>query len=143
MHRYNWHAEKYIPVLMTYGFTLHIIRVARYLRDGTADLSQIILPLVDLPLAILMVYCAIAMIVAWREFFQTFDLRSNWRKVTYWLIAVYITGSIPGHVIFLTLGNTAYFDFFPWSFSVILLVVYPAIIAYFFSLKPRRADEMS
>ena len=87
MHRYNWHAEKYIPVLMTYGFILHIIRVARYLRDGTADLSQIILPLVDLPLAILMAYCALAMIVAWREFFQTFNLRANWRKVAYWLIA--------------------------------------------------------
>ena len=41
---YVWHAEKYVPLLMTYGFTLHIIRVAIYLRDGTANLSQIILP---------------------------------------------------------------------------------------------------
>src|SRR5215208_5573421 len=87
MNRYVCHAEKYVPLLMTYGFTLHIIRVALYLRDGTADLSQIILPLVDLPLAIMMIYCALAMIVARREFFQTFDLRANWRKVAYWLIA--------------------------------------------------------
>ena len=65
-----WHAEKYVPLLMTYGFTLHIIRVAIYFREGTANLSQIILPLVDLPLAIMMAYCALAMIFAWRQFLK-------------------------------------------------------------------------
>jgi hypothetical protein len=136
MNRYVWHAEKYVPLLMTYGFTLHIIRVAIYLRDGTADLSQIILPLVDLPLAILMAYCAFAMILGWRQFFQVFEIHSTWRKVIYWIIAIYIAGSIPGHIGFLVFGNIAYFDFFPWWFSVILLFAYAAIIAYFFSLKP-------
>ncbi len=135
MNRYVWHAEKYVPLLMTYGFTLHIIRVAIYLRDGTADLSQIILPLVDLPLAIMMAYCALAMILAWRQFFQVFEMRSTWRKVLYWIITVYIAGSVPGHISFLVFGNTAYFDFFPWWFSVILLFAYGVIIAYFFSLK--------
>jgi hypothetical protein len=48
MNRNIWHAEKYVPLLITYSFTLHIIRVAIYVRDGTANLSQIILPLVDL-----------------------------------------------------------------------------------------------
>lgn len=121
---------------MTYGFTLHIIRVAIYFRDGTANLSEIILPLVDLPLAIMMAYCALAMVIAWRPFFQAFEMRSLWRKVIYWIIAFYVAGSVPGHLSFLMFGNTAYFDFFPWWFSVILLFAYGAIIAYFFSLKP-------
>lgn len=136
MNRNIWHAEKYVPLLMTYGFTLHIIRVAIYLRDGTANLSQIILPLVDLPLAIVMAYCALAMIIAWRQFFQMFEMRVTWRKVIYWIIAVYIAGSVPGHIRFLAFGSTTYFDFFPWWFSVILLFVYAAIIVYFFTLKP-------
>ena len=130
-----WHAEKYVPLLMTYGFVLHIIRVAIYLREGTANLSQIILPLVDLPLAIMMAYCALAMIIAWRPFFQRFQMRVTWRKVVYWIIAVYITGSVPGHIGFLAFGSTTYFDFFPWWFSAILLFVYAAIIVYFFTLK--------
>lgn len=134
-------AEKYVPLLMTYGFTLHIIRVAIYFRDGTADLSQIILPLVDLPLAIMMAYCAFALIRSWRQFFQVFEIRSTWRKVVYWMITFYIAGSVPGHIGFLVFGNTVYFDFFPWWFSVMLLFVYAAIIAYFFSLKPSPAAE--
>ncbi|MCI0555095.1 MAG: hypothetical protein L0287_29450 [Anaerolineae bacterium] len=133
---YIWQAEKYVPLLMTYGFTLHIIRVAMYFRDGTANISQIILPLVDLPLAIMMAYCALAMIIAWRQFFKVFEMRSTWRKVIYWIITGYIAGSVPGHIGFLVFGITAYFDFFPWWFSVILLFAYAAIIVYFFTLKP-------
>jgi hypothetical protein len=38
MNQNIWHAEKYVPLLMTYGFTLHIIRVALYVRDGTEAL---------------------------------------------------------------------------------------------------------
>ena len=136
MNRYVWHAEKYVPLLMTYGFTLHIIRVAMYFRDRTANLSQIILPLVDLPLAIMMAYCALAMIIAWRQFFQMFEIHVTWRKVIYWIVAVYIAGSVPGHISFLAFGSTTYFDFFPWWFSVILLFFYAAIIVYFFTLKP-------
>jgi hypothetical protein len=130
-----WHAEKYVPLLMTYGFVLHIIRVAIYLRDGTANLSQIILPLVDLPLAIMMAYCALAMITDRRQFFQMFEMRATWRKAVYWIIAFYIAGSVPGHIGFLAFGNTTYFDFFPWWFSAILLFVYAAIVVYFFTLK--------
>ena len=39
---------------------------------------------------------------------------------------------------FLMFGNTAYFDFFPRWFGVILLFGYGAVIGYFFSLKPGR-----
>lgn len=134
--RYVWHTEQYVPLLMVYGFTLHIIRVATYLRDGIADLSQIILPLVDLPLAIMMAYCALAMIIGWRHFFQRFEMRDTWRRLIYWMIAFYITASVPGHISFLVFGSTTYFDFFPWWFSVIILFVYAAIIVYFFTLKP-------
>ena len=80
MNRYVWHPEKYVPLLMTYGFTLHIVSVAIYLRDGTANLSQIMLPLVDLPLAILTAYCGLAMILAWRQFFQVFKIHSTGAK---------------------------------------------------------------
>ena len=141
MNRNIWHAEKYVPLLIRYGFTPHIIRVAIYFRDGTANLSQIILPLVDLPLAIMMRYCALAMIFAWRQFFEVFEMRSPWRKVIYWIITVYIAGSVPGHIGFLMFGSTAYFDFFPWWFSVILLFAYAAIIVYFFTLKPNDSSR--
>lgn len=143
MDGYVWHTEQYVPLLMVYGFTLHIVRVATYLRDGIADLSQIILPLVDLPLAILMSYSALAMIVAWRQFFQRFEMRGTGRKVIYWMIAFYITASVPGHIRFLAFGNTTYFDFFPWWFSVILLFVYAAIVMYFFTLKPNDNFRMA
>jgi hypothetical protein len=136
MKHYLWHTEQYVPLLMVYGFTLHIIRVATYLRDGIADLSQIILPLVDLPLAIMMAYCALAMIIGWRQFSQRFEMRDTWRRAIYWMIAFYITASVPGHIRFLAFGSTAYFDFFPWWFSVIILFVYAAIVVYFFTLKP-------
>lgn len=92
-------------------------------------------------LAIMIAYCAVAMIFAWQQFFKVFEIGSTWRKVIYWMITVYIAGSVPGYISFLMFGNTAYFDFFPWWFSVILLFAYGAIIAYFFSLKPGRIIE--
>jgi hypothetical protein len=136
-----WYVEKTVPLLMMGGFMVHLIRLAQYLQNGTADLSLILLPQVDLVLTLLMIYCSIIMIGLWRRFFRVFKMSANWRKVVYWMITFYITASIPGHISYLAFGDTSYFNFFPWWFSPIIMVVYIAFIMYFFSLKPVRVDE--
>jgi hypothetical protein len=92
---------------------------------------------VDLVLATLMVFCAAALILRHREMAAAYDIASVSRRIGYWLITFYITASIPGHLLFLTSGNTAYFDVFPWWFSLIIEPVYVLIIAYFVTLAPR------
>lgn len=135
-----WYVEKTVPLLMMGGFMVHLIRLAQYLQYGAADLSLILLPQVDIVLTLLMIYCSVIMIGLWRRFFRLFKMSAT-RKVVYWLITFYITSSIPGHLSYLASGNTSYFDFFPWWFSPIIMVVYVAFILYFFSLQPVRTDE--
>ena len=118
---------------------IHLINLGRYLHFGEADLSSILLPIVDLPLSLLMLYCSIALLVFYKRFFMIFDMQPKWRKSVYWLIVFYITASIPGHVRFLIFGDTAYFTFSPWWFSPIIMVVYILFIMFFFSLR-RRED---
>ena len=137
MNRNCWHVEKVVPLLMMTGFMIHLINTARYVHFGEADLSSILLPLVDLPLSLLMLYCSIALLVFNKRFFTIFDMQAKWRKSVYWLIVFYITASIPGHVRFLIFGDTAYFTFFPWWFSPIIMVVYILFIMFFFSLRRR------
>ena len=137
MNRNCWHVEKVVPLLMMTGFMIHLINTARYVHFGEADLSSILLPLVDLPLSLLMLYCSIALLVFNKRFFTIFDMQAKWRKSVYWLIVFYITASIPGHVRFLIFGDTAYFTFSPWWFSPIIMVVYILFIMFFFSLRRR------
>ena len=141
MNRNCWHVEKVVPLLMMTGFMIHLINTARYVHFGEADLSSILLPLVDLPLSLLMLYCSIALLVFNKRFFTIFDMQAKWRKSVYWLIVFYITASIPGHVRFLIFGDTAYFTFFPWWFSPIIMVVYILFIMFFFSL--RRTEDIN
>ena len=139
MNRNCWHVEKVVPLLMMTGFMIHLINIARYVHFGEADISSILLPMVDLPLSLLMLYCSIALLVFNKRFFTIFDMQAKWRKSVYWLIVFYITASIPGHARFLISGDTAYFTFFPWWFSPIIMVVYILFIMFFFSLR-RRED---
>ena len=141
MNRNCWHVEKVVPLLMMTGFMIHLINIARYVHFGEADLSSILLPLVDLPLSLLMLYCSIALLVFNKRFFTIFDMQAKWRKSVYWLIVFYITASIPGHVRFLISGDTAYFTFSPWWFSPIIMVVYILFIMFFFSL--RRTEDIN
>ncbi len=62
---------------------------------------QFLLPLADLPLSILMVYCAFILIVFHRRFFQNFGMTRTSRKLVYWSVTLYIAASIPGHVMLL------------------------------------------
>ena len=62
MNKTSWHIEKIVPLLMMGGFMIHLINLGRYLRFGKAELSFILLPTVDFPLSILMVYCAVILI---------------------------------------------------------------------------------
>ena len=137
MNRNCWHVEKVVPLLMMTGFMIHLINIARYVHFGEADLSSILLPMVDLPLSLLMLYCSIALLVFNKRFFTIFDMQAKWRKSVYWLIVFYITASIPGHARFLISGDTTYFTFFPWWFSPIIMVVYILFIMFFFSLRRR------
>jgi hypothetical protein len=136
--RRTWYVEKIAPLLMMSGFLLHLIRLAQIFQFGAADLSVIVLPAVDLVLALLMTYCSIIMMVFRRQFFGVFDMSATWRKTVYWIVTVYFTVSIPGHLHYLMTHDTAYFNFFPWWFSLFIMTVYVGIIAYFFTLKPAR-----
>jgi hypothetical protein len=129
------YVDKIVPLLMMGGFMVHAINLATYIQFGATALNRILLPAADIFLAFMMVYCAVGLIVFHKQFFAAFRLISVWRKVSYWIITFYITASIPGHFMFLVLGNTSYFDFFPWWFSPIIMVVYVLFISYFLSLK--------
>ena len=114
---------------------VHLINLGRYIHFGKAELSFILLPVVDFPLGLLMLYCAIILIFRYKQLFAIFDMSAIWRKVVYWLITFYIAMSIPGHVSFLSSGDTTYFDFWPWWFSPIIMVVYILFIIFFFTLE--------
>jgi hypothetical protein len=62
-------------------------------------------------------------------------MRTPQRKLGYWLITGYIVVSLPGHIRFLATGDTAFFDAFPWWFSLVVLVVYVLIVAYVLTLR--------
>lgn len=135
MKKNNYYIEKIVPLLMMGGLMVHLINLGRYIHFGKAELSFILLPVVDFPLGLLMLYCAIILIFRYKQLFAIFDMSAIWRKVVYWLIAFYIAMSIPGHVSFLSSGDTTYFDFWPWWFSPIIMVVYILFIIFFFTLE--------
>lgn len=133
----TWYAEKIVLILITGGFYVHLINVSRYFATGAAQVGEVLLWPVDFCLATLMIFCAVALIGRWRAFAETFQMESWPRRIGYWAITFYITVSIPGHLLFLSTGNTQYFDAFPWWFSLIIMPVYMLILAYFITLKPR------
>lgn len=137
MNTHTWHVEKLVPVLLSGGFFAHLINVARYYQFGESDIGEILLWPVDFTLALIMTYCAVALIVRHKAMAAGFKLDSAARRIGYWIITGYITASVPGHLIFLTSGNTAYFDFFPWWFSLIIMPTYVLMLAYFITLVPR------
>jgi hypothetical protein len=81
-----------------------------------------------------MAYCALGLIFGYRHFFQQFGITERWRRVAYWLITFYVTASLPGHFNFLVLGDTRYFDVFPWWFSPVIMAVYVLMSTYFLTL---------
>jgi len=140
MRQNSFYIERIIPILITGGLFIHLVNIANYVRDGRARVGDVLQPIVDAPLAVLMLYCAIGLLY-WRNFFRRFGITSAWRKAGYFLIAVYVWASLPGHAMFLSSGNTDYFDFFPWWFSVALIPVYGLMILYFITLNPVALDR--
>ena len=57
-------------------------------------------------LFLLMTYCAVALLARCGEFARTYDLTSTKRRIGYWAITAYVTGSLPGHLVFLLTGLT-------------------------------------
>lgn len=134
------HAERAIPLLMTGGLFVHLVNIANHLRDGGARIGDVLQPIVDAPLALMMVYCA-AGLLDWKGFFRRFAITARWRKACYFAIAFYVAASIPGHILFLASGDTRYFDAFPWWFSVVLLPFYSLVILYFVTLRQGPAES--
>jgi hypothetical protein len=137
----TWNIDRAVPILMTGGFFAHLINVSNYLANGHARIGEVLTWPVDFSLALVMIYCAIILIWRWRDIFAAFDIRSRPRQLGYWIITVYTAASVPGHVLFLTTGNTIYFDTFPWWFSLIIMPAYLVIMLYFLTLPhgPRSA----
>lgn len=133
----TWKVELFVPILITGGFFVHLINFSRYLENGQARVGDVLKWPVDLCLASIMVFCAVALFARRKDFFEVYGISSTARQVGYWCITVYITMSIPGHLLFLSTGNTKYFDTFPWWFSLVIMPVYVLIIAYFVTLSPR------
>ena len=131
----TWHSEQALLLLMSGGFFVHLISASRHLEDDASRVGDILLPPVDAALFALMVYCSVALILRSREFARTYDLSTPLRKVGYWAITVYVTVSLPGHVLFLLTGDTGFFDGFPWWFSLAILPVYALIVAYAITLR--------
>jgi hypothetical protein len=132
----TWKVESLVPILVTGGFFLHIINASRYLLAGGSTLSDVLLWPVDLCLTVIMVFCAAALIARRRAVFARFDFSSPARRIGYWAITFYIVVSIPGHLVFLTTGNTQYFDMWPWWYSLAITPVYVLMAAFFITLKP-------
>ena len=133
MRENSFYIERVIPLLITGGVFIHLINLSTYLQFGEVRISQILHPVVDAPLAALMCYSAIG-VFYWKNFFRKFGITSLWRKVAYFFIAAYVVCSIPGHIKFLLTGDTAFFEQFPWWFSLALMPLYAAIILYFLTL---------
>jgi hypothetical protein len=136
----TWKVESLVPILVTGGFFLHVINASRYLLAGGSTLSDVLLWPVDLFLTAIMVFCAAALIARRRAVFARFDLSSRARRIGYWAITFYIVVSIPGHLLFLTTGNTRYFDVWPWWYSLAIMPVYVAIAAFFITLRPLKEE---
>ncbi len=133
----KFHAEKSLPLLFTMGFTLHLINLAHYLRDGKADPGQVMTPIVDIGLSIVMLYSAFALIWEHKIFFKVYGFTNKLgHKIGYWFITTYVTASIPGHVYYIMTADGSYFESFGWWFSPIIMTVYVSMIGFLYSLKP-------
>lgn len=143
MRNHDYAMEKAVPLLMTGGFSVHLINLAHHIHFGQTGIKSVLLPTVDAVLAVWMTYCAVGLIFGHQHFFQRFDICAGWRRVAYWIVTVYVTVSLPGHFSFLIFGDTRYFDAFPWWFSPIIMAVYVLIIVYFQTLTEARSSELA
>jgi hypothetical protein len=123
----------FVVVLLTMGFTLHLANLGQYAHHHQTRLASIISPVMDGMLGLWMALCAALLLLRWRPFFDAYQMH-GWRQVVYWILTVYVTASVPGHVRYVLTRDTSYFDFFPWWFSPIIMVVYVLFIAFLLSL---------
>jgi hypothetical protein len=134
----TWHAEEALLLLMSGGFFVHLINASRHLRDEGSRVGDILLRPVDGALFLLMAYCAVALLVRYRQFADTYDMTTTGRKLGYWAVTTYVTLSLPGHAMFLITGDTRFFGAFPWWFSLVIMPVYVLVVVYVVTLSPRQ-----
>jgi hypothetical protein len=132
----TWKVEWFAPILFTGGFFVHVVNASRNRIAGGSELSGVLLWPVDLSLTAIMLFCAVALIARRKAMFARYDLASPARRIGYWLITFYVCVSLPGHFLFLTTGNTRYFDAWPEWYSIVVLPVYVLMAAFFISLRP-------
>ena len=123
----------FVVVLLTMGFTLHLANLGQYAHQHQTRLASIISPVMDGMLGLWMAFCAALLLFRWRPFFAAYQVR-GWKRAVYWILAFYVTASVPGHVRYVLTRDTSYFDFFPWWFSAIIMAVYVLFIAFLLSL---------
>jgi hypothetical protein len=133
----TWKVESVVPILLTGGFVVHVVNASRHMLLGGSQLSEVLLWPVDLCLTTIMIFCAVALIARHHAVAERYDISSPARRIGYWVITFYICASIPGHLLFLATGNTRYFDFWPWWYSLAILPVYIVMAAFFISLPSR------
>ena len=138
----SFYIDRVIPILITGGMFVHLVNLSNYIKHGEARVGDVLHPLVDAPLAAMMLYCAVGLYF-WKDFFRRFQITSTWRKACYFVIAFYIVASVPGHALYLASSDTSYFDVFPWWFSLVLMPVYLLMILYFLTLPSVAVTEQS
>ena len=130
----------FVPFLLVMGFSLHLVNLGQYIEYGHTNLASIISPTTDCVLTLWMAYCSALLILGAGRFFRAYEVTGR-KRMVYWVATFYVTASLPGHAFYIVTHNQRYFDFFPWWFSPIIMVVFVFFISFFLALSPRAPTE--
>lgn len=138
----TWKAEHALVILMTGGFFVHLVSLSRhlYLADP-APVSNVMFVSVDASLFGLMLWALAGMVFRFRAFFAVYRVDALWRKIVYWGLVGYIVISVPGHVSFLSTGDRAFFEQFPWWYSLAILPFFALVVLYVLTLQRRSTEK--
>jgi hypothetical protein len=135
----------WLPSLRRNGYYVRHVAIATLLLGasvhlavvllGRSALPRIVTPPFELVLTLLIAYVSVMGWFAW----STFHYRSRRQKILLALILVYFPIGIPVHVITIINGNTDHYGVFPGWYSLVILPVMLAMMAFFARL--RNADR--
>ncbi len=128
--RNGYYVRHVAIVTLLMGGSAHLAVVAL----GRSALPRIVTPPFELLLMLLMAYVSVVGWFAW----STFHYRNRGQKILLTLILVYFPIGIPVHVITIVNGNTDHYGVFPGWYSLVILPVMLAMVAFFGRL--RNAD---
>jgi hypothetical protein len=131
LRRNNYYVRHVAIATLLLGASVHLAVVLL----GRSVLPRIVTPPFELVLTVLIAYVSVMGWFAW----STFHYRSRWQKILLALILVYFPIGIPVHVITIVNGNTDHYGVFPGWYSLVILPVMLAMMAFFARL--RNADR--